>query len=75
MKKIKKRKNVIQYFAKNIIVVVALVMIWRGVWYILDGIDIWLFGDYGAWTGFIGIVLGLAILYLPDNDLKEIEKL
>ncbi len=75
MKKIKKRKNVIQYFAKNITVVIALVMIWRGVWYILDEIDILLFGEYGAVTGFIGLVVGLAILYLPDSDLKEIEKL
>lgn len=70
-----KRKNIINYFAKNIIVVFALVMVWRGVWYILDGIDVWLFGEYSTWSGFLGLLIGLCILYLPDHDLKEIEKL
>ncbi len=70
-----KRKDIIHYFAKNIIVVIALVMVWRGVWYVLDGIDVWLFGEYNAWTGFFGILIGLCILYIPDHDLKEIEKL
>ena len=50
-------------------------MVWRGVWYVLDGFDYLLFGEYNAWTGLIGIVIGLMILYFPDHDLKEIEKL
>jgi hypothetical protein len=71
----KKSKNIIHYLAKNIIVVFALVMVWRGIWYVLDGIDVWLFGSYNMWTGLIGILIGLIILYFPDHDLKEIEKL
>lgn len=71
----KKRKDIINYFAKNIITVIALVMVWRGVWYVLDGIDTLLFGLYNHWTGLLGIILGVIILYLPDSDLKEIEKL
>ena len=74
MKKIQK-KHIIHYFAKNVITVIALVMVWRGVWYVLDGIDYWLFDGYSAWTGLLGIILGVAILYMPDHDLKEIEKL
>ncbi len=70
-----KRKNIISYFAKNVGVVIALVMVWRGVWYVLDGIDVWIFGEYNALTGLIGIVIGIFVLYLPDHDLKEIEKL
>jgi len=70
-----KSKNIIRYFAKNVIIVIALVMVWRGVWYILDGIDVWIFGSYNMWTGLIGIAIGLIILYIPDGDLKEIEKL
>jgi hypothetical protein len=46
----KKRQNIIGYFAKNITVVIALVMIWRGMWYVLDAIDIALFGSYNHWT-------------------------
>ncbi len=64
-----------RYFVKTISIVVGLVMIWRGVWYVLDQIDIILFGSYNHWTGLLGMVLGLALLYIPDRDLKEIEKL
>jgi hypothetical protein len=71
----KKRKNVLEYFAKNITVVVALVMIWRGIWYVFDEIDILVFAGSHIESALFGIVLGLAMLYLPDGDLKEIEKL
>jgi len=70
-----KQKNLFGYFAKNITTVIALVLVWRGIWYILDAIDIWFFGASHAITALGGVILGIAILYLPDKDLKEIEKL
>jgi len=36
---------------------------------------VWLFGGSHLWTGLVGIIAGLLILYLPNKDLKEIEKL
>jgi len=63
------------YLAKNLFVALGLVLIWRGLWYILDGIDKWLFDGAHLWTAIGGIILGLLILYIPDKDLKEIEKL
>jgi hypothetical protein len=71
----KKNRKDIWYFIKTLSIVVGLVMIWRGVWYVLDQVDVLLFGIYNHWTGLLGIVLGLLLLYLPDRDLKEIEKL
>lgn len=73
----KKREilTLIRYFAKNISVVVALVLIWRGIWYMLDFLDIVLFGGEHAYSALGGVILGLLMLYLPDKDLKEIEKL
>lgn len=65
----------ISYFAKNIATVVGIVLIWRGIWYVLDTIDATFFGSEHFWTGLGGIVVGLLILYLPDRDLKELEKL
>jgi len=62
-------------FAKSLSVVIGLVLIWRGIWYVFDGLDLWLFGNSHVWSALGGIVLGLWILYLPDKDLKEIEKL
>jgi len=71
----KKRPLTLSYLSKNMLVVIGLVLIWRGVWYILDGIDLFLFGGSHTWTAWGGVVLGLLILYIPDKDLKEIEKL
>lgn len=68
-------KPTLRYLAKNISIVVGLVLIWRGIWYTLDGLDKWFFGGNHIWTALGGIVIGLLILYLPDKDLKEIEKL
>lgn len=70
-----KDSNLIFYFAKNIYIVVGLVMVWRGIWYILDAIDKWLFGYSNIISVIITIILGLALLYVPDKDLKEIQKL
>jgi hypothetical protein len=48
---------------------------WRGVWYILDYIDIAFFGGSHTFSALLGILVGLLVLFLPDGDLKEISKL
>lgn len=68
-------KKIIKYFTKNIFTVIGLVLVWRGIWYVLDGIDNIAFGGSHILTSIGGVVVGLAILYIPDRDLKEIEKL
>ena len=70
-----KKKNLFMYFFKDLSLVVGLVLIWRGIWYTLDAIDKWVFGSSHIFTAILGIIAGLLILYLPDKDLKEIEKL
>lgn len=70
-----RKSSLIAYFAKNISIVIALVLIWRGIWYVLDGLDELLFGGSHVITAIAGVIVGLLILYLPDKDLKEIEKL
>lgn len=65
----------LRYFVQNLSIVIGLVLIWRGIWYVLDEADILFFGGSHAYTAIGGIILGLIILYLPDGDLKEIQKL
>jgi len=55
--------------------VVGLVLIWRGVWYVLDAIDKTFFDGGHIVSTVGGIVIGLLILYIPDHDLKELRKL
>lgn len=73
MKQVK--RSLIAYFGKNLGTAIGLVVIWRGIWHILDWIDINMLGGDILLTAIGGIVVGLAILYLPDKDLKELEKL
>lgn len=65
----------LKYFVKNLSVVVGLVLIWRGVWYVMDYVDVIYFSGNHAFTALGGIILGLFILFLPDGDLKEITNL
>ncbi|MFZ1719902.1 MAG: hypothetical protein WAU28_00945 [Candidatus Moraniibacteriota bacterium] len=65
----------IAYFSKNLIIAVGLVIIWRGIWHLLDIVDQRFLNGDTFLTAFGGIILGLIILYLPDQDLKELEKL
>ena len=74
-KKAHKSLNLLQYFSRSLSIVTGLVLIWRGIWYIFDYLDTVFFNDNHIPLAIAGIILGLLILYLPDKDLKEIEKL
>lgn len=69
------KRNLVRYFGKSLGIIVGIVLIWRGVWYVLDQIDLLIFGGSHVVSALIGIVAGFLLLYLPDKDLKEIEKL
>lgn len=69
------KRHSLSYFVRNISTVLAFVLIWRGTWELLDKIDYILFGGSHIITAITGIVVGLYILYLPDHDLKEIERM
>ncbi len=71
----KKDTTSFKYLAKNISIVIGIVLIWRGIWYVLDELDKLFFGGSHTWTAVGGIIIGLVILYLPDKDLKEIGKI
>ena len=75
MMKHQKNPNIISYFARNLTTIIGIVLIWRGVWYLLDFIDRRFFGEFHIISAIGGIILGLLLLYLPDKSLKEIEKL
>ncbi len=70
-----KKKLTIAYLSKNLFIIVGIVLVWRGIWHVLDSIDVRFFNGSHFWTGLVGIIIGIIILYIPDKDLKEIEKL
>lgn len=70
----KHKANPLNHLAKSLSAVLGIVLIWRGIWYVLDEVDKILFGGSHFATAVAGIIIGLLVLYLPDKDLKEIEK-
>jgi hypothetical protein len=65
----------LSYFSSSFGIVLGLVLIWRGIWYVLDVIDLLFFGGSHVFTAIGGIILGLLVLYLPDKNLSELRKL
>ncbi len=63
------------YFIRNINVVIGLVLVWRGVWHGLDILETMIGIDHTLLAAGIGFVIGLILLYAPDHDLKELQKL
>ncbi len=64
-----------RYFRKNISIAIGIILIWRGVWILLDLLDYLIFGDYHIVTAVAGIIVGILILYFPERDLKILERL
>lgn len=69
------RKKIIRLFFKNVFAVVAVVLVWRGIWITMDIFDQIVFGGSHYITAIFGIVIGLIMLYILDDDLKEFERL
>jgi hypothetical protein len=69
------KKIDLKYFTKNISVAIGIILIWRGVWILLDLLDKVIFGGNHIITAILGIVVGIVMLYLPDHNLKALERL
>ncbi len=69
------RFKLILYLARSLSIVIGIVLIWRGIWYVFDYIDLTYLNNNHLPLAIGGIILGLIIIYLPDKDFKEIEKL
>lgn len=70
-----KKKLSATYLIKNISIVLGLVLVWRGLWYALDWADTRFLGGSHVWSALGGIILGLILLYIPDKDFRNIERL
>lgn len=72
---VRRKHHRVSYFASSFAVVLGVVLIWRGIWFILDWVDRQFLGGTHIFSAIGGIILGFAILYLPDRDLSELRKL
>ena len=71
----RRSRHSLSYFTSSFATVLGLVLIWRGIWYVLDLVDTMFFGGGHMVTAIGGIIVGFLVLYLPDKDLSELRKL
>lgn len=67
-----KKKKFHHYFFEKLLMILGVVLIWRGIWYLLDYFDIYFFGKSHWETSLAGVVIGFFLLYFPDKDLEEL---
>ncbi len=70
-----RKKSKLHRALKKLSLILGVVLVWRGVWYVFDEIDALVFGGSHLLTALGGILLGLTVLYLPDRTLEEIENI
>ena len=63
------------YFIRNINIAIGLVLVWRGIWHGLDILEAMIGIDHTILAALTGLIIGLIMLYAPDHDLKELQKL
>jgi len=68
----KHRSSIIKILRESIMMIIGAILIWRGVWVLLDLFDSRFFGGSHIWSSIIGIVFGVVIVYLADRDLEDV---
>lgn len=58
-----------------LITVTGVVLVWRGIWLILDTLDILIFHGMHALTGAVGVVIGMYILWRHHKNFNELRSL
>lgn len=56
-------------FFHHLLVITGVILFWRGLWGLLD---VYLFPEDPALSYIIGLIIGVIMLYFPDDDIKEL---
>lgn len=65
-------RHILKRITGSLYVVFGVVLIWRGVWVILDRVDHYFFGRDTVGLALLGIIVGLLLLYLHDHKIDEL---
>ncbi|MDD2907263.1 MAG: hypothetical protein PHH98_01350 [Candidatus Gracilibacteria bacterium] len=66
--KSKKARNEFLYNMRIFLLIVAVIMIWRGIWNFLD---FYFLKDYFILSNLLTIVIGLIIIFINDYELDD----
>ncbi|MCK9186085.1 hypothetical protein M0P48_01460 [Candidatus Gracilibacteria bacterium] len=68
-KKIRISLRLHKKFFGVVFALIAVVMIWRGLWNLLD---MYIFPEHPVFSNVFTFLLGMFLIYLPDEDIKDI---
>ncbi len=68
----KRKPSAATVIRESLIMIIGAVLIWRGIWVLLDLLDARFFSGSHELTALIGIVLGIVLVYYIDQDLKDV---
>jgi hypothetical protein len=57
---------------ESLLMIVGAVLIWRGIWVLLDLLDKQFFGGNHISSALVGIVVGIILFFLADRDLEDV---
>lgn len=63
------KQKPIRHILTRLVDVFAIVLLWRGIWVILDQVDKAKFGGNHIGSAIVGIIVGSIILYFVDRDI------
>lgn len=72
MRMFKHKLSFLQMLKESIAVLVGAILIWRGIWVLLDLLDQWLFGGEHLFSAIFGIIIGAFLIYIVDRDLEDV---
>jgi hypothetical protein len=72
MSLLKHKQSLIKLLRESIMMIIGAILIWRGVWILLDLFDNRFFGGVHIWSAMGGIAIGAGIVYLADRDLEDV---
>ncbi|OGJ47328.1 hypothetical protein A2344_05325 [Candidatus Peregrinibacteria bacterium RIFOXYB12_FULL_41_12] len=58
-----------KHFFIDLVILAGVVMTWRGIWHLAD---LYLFPNNEVLSSIISMVIGIILLYLPEEELKDL---
>jgi hypothetical protein len=72
MSLLKHKQSLIKLLRESIMMIIGAILIWRGVWILLDMFDNRFFGGTHVWSSVAGILIGVILVYFADRDLEDV---
>jgi hypothetical protein len=72
MSLLKHKSSFVKILRESLLMILGAILIWRGVWILLDLFDSRFFGGTHVWSSLAGIMIGVIMVYFADRDLEDV---